>query len=235
MSTELTIDADAAAAVVVAIDGPAGAGKSTVARSLARDLGYTYIDTGAMYRSVGVLATEEGVALDAVDALRELVSSLQFEFPWQDGELQTVVNGRNLSRAIRTPEAAMNASTVSKVPEVRSGLVARQREMGRFGGVVMEGRDIGTVVFPAAGLKVFLSASAEVRGRRRWLQMKERGQDADLAEVIEEVERRDHQDRNRPVAPLRPAEDAVILDTSELDLPGVLAALAALVDEKLAT
>jgi len=227
-------DAGGSTAVVVAIDGPAGAGKSTVARSLARDLGYTYIDTGAMYRSVGVLATEQGTALDDVAALDVLVRSMDFDFPWQDGELQTVVNGRNLSRAIRTPDAAMNASTVSKVREVRRGLVALQRDMGRAGGVVMEGRDIGTVVFPDAGLKVFLSASAEVRGRRRWLQMKERGQDADLAKVIEEVERRDLQDRTRTEAPLRPAEDAVILDTSEMDLAQVLAALGALVTETVA-
>jgi len=232
VSPESSEDEAVATGLVVAIDGPAGAGKSSVAKGLARDLGYTYIDTGAMYRAVGVLATEQSIALDDAPALQVLVASLQFTFVWQDAELQTVVNGRNLSRAIRTPDAAMNASTVSKVPEVRSGLVARQREMGRAGGVVMEGRDIGTVVFPNAGLKVFLSASAQVRGRRRWLQMKERGQDADLAEVIDEVERRDHQDRSRAADPLRAAEDAVILDTSEMDLEEVLAALAELVAQR---
>ena len=229
MSEQQVTERGGATALVVAIDGPAGAGKSTVARTLAHDLGYTYIDTGAMYRAVGVLATEQGTALDDAAALSELVASLQFAFPWQDDELQTVVNGRNLSRAIRSPDAAMNASIVSKMPEVRAGLVARQREMGGAGNVVMEGRDIGTVVFPDAGLKVFLSASAGVRGKRRWLQMKERGQDGELAVVIEEVERRDQQDRSRAIAPLRPAEDAVILDTSEMNLEEVLAALAKLV------
>ena len=220
-------------ALVVAIDGPAGAGKSTVAKSVARQFDYTYIDTGAMYRSVGVLATEAGLALDDAVGLAALVGEMEFDFPWQGEELQTVVGARNLSRAIRSPEAAMNASTVSKVVEVRAALVERQRRMGQNGGVVMEGRDIGTFVFPDAELKVFLSASAEVRGKRRWLQMRERGQSAELAEVIAEVERRDEQDRNRAVAPLVPAKDAVILDTSGLSLEAVVDRLGTLVQARL--
>jgi len=219
--------------LVVAIDGPAGAGKSTIARLLARDLGSTYIDTGAMYRAVGVLAVESGAPLDDAAALAQLTAGLQFEFPWVDGELHTVVDGRDLSRTIRTPDAAMNASTVSKVGEVREALVALQRAMGARGGVVMEGRDIGTVVFPSADLKVFLSASAEVRGRRRWEQMKERGQQAELNQVIAEIEARDLQDSTRAIAPLRPAADAVVIDTSSLDIGAVRAVLLELVQERL--
>ena len=137
--------------IVIAIDGPAGAGKSTLARLLARDLDYTYIDTGAMYRAVGLFATQRGIGLDDGPALAGLVEGLSFAFPWIEGELHTIVDDEDVSTAIRTPEGAMNASTVSKVPEVRSALVARQRRMGAAGGVVMEGRDIGTVVFPEIG------------------------------------------------------------------------------------
>ncbi len=212
--------------IVIAIDGPAGAGKSTIAKQTAKELDYTYVDTGAMYRTVGLVAREQGVALDDAPALRDLIAGLRFSFHWEDETLRTVVNGRDVSGLIRTPEAAMAASTVSKVPEVRAGLVERQRAMAAAGGVVMEGRDIGTVVFPDAELKVFLTASARVRGERRWKQMRSRGDDSlTLDEVIAEIERRDHQDSTREVAPLRPAEDSVVLDTSKLPIGRVRQAL----------
>ena len=211
--------------IVVAIDGPAGAGKSTVAKLCARDLGYTYIDTGAMYRAVGLLARRGGTELGDGPALERLVAGLSCEFPWQDDELHTVVNGEDVSRAIRTPQGAMDASTVSRVPEVRTALVALQRSLGARGGVVMEGRDIGTVVFPDAELKIFLTASAQVRGTRRLQQMRERGQEGDLEEIISEIERRDLQDSTREHSPLRPADDAVLVDSSELGVDGVLSCI----------
>ena len=208
--------------IVIAIDGPAGAGKSTIARETARKLDYTYVDTGAMYRAVGLLAHEQGTALDDVPALATLVAGLDFSFPWIDGVLHTVVDGRDVSGLIRSPEASMRASTVSKVPAVRAGLVERQRAMAADGGVVMEGRDIGTVVFPNAELKVFLTASARVRGERRWKQLRGRGDtETTLADVIADIEKRDHQDSTRDVAPLRPASDSVVLDTSKMDIPRV--------------
>ena len=215
--------------VVVAIDGPAGAGKSTIARHLARDLEYTYIDTGAMYRAVGLLAGERGLALDDGRGLAALCDDLRFDFPWVDGALRTLVNGRDVSELIRTPEASMTASTVSKVAEVRRALVDAQRRLGAAGGVVMEGRDIGTVVFPHAELKVFLTASARVRGERRWRELRGRGIERSLDEVVAEVEARDHQDSTRAESPLRPADDSVVLDTTQLGIDRVRRALRRLV------
>jgi len=212
--------------IVIAIDGPAGAGKSTIARSVAQELGYTYVDTGAMYRAVGLLAHEGGIALDDADTLGPLADGLEFSFPWVEGALRTVVQGRDISALIRSPEAALRASTVSKIPQVRAALVKRQRAMASRGGIVMEGRDIGTVVFPDAELKVFLTATARVRGERRWKQLRAKGDDSmSLEHVISEIERRDHQDATRAVAPLRPAEDSVVLDTSKLGIGRVRQAL----------
>ena len=219
--------------VVVAIDGPAGAGKSTIARFLAQDLDYTYIDSGAMYRAVGLLAVERGIALDDGAALAGLCDRLEFAFPWVDGVLRTVVGGRDVSDLIRTPAASMTASTVSKVAEVRTALVAAQRRLGAGGRVVMEGRDIGTVVFPDAELKVFLTASARVRGERRWRELRGRGIERSLDDVVEEVEARDHQDSTRVESPLRPADDSVVLDTSKLGIDRVRRALRRLVAARL--
>jgi cytidylate kinase len=208
---------------VVTVDGPAGAGKSSASRALARRLGFAYVDTGAMYRAVGVLAQEGGVALDDAAALARLVDALSFEVA-ADGE-RLLVGGRDLTAAIRAPAAGELASRVSTRPVVRERLVARQRELGAGGGVVMEGRDIGTVVFPAAEVKLFLTAALAERVRRRAAELRARGERVDEGALAREVAARDARDQGREHSPLRPAPDAVVLDTTALDLAGVVDAM----------
>jgi len=215
---------------VVAIDGPAGAGKSTVARELARRLGYTLVDTGALYRGVALAAKERGVRWDDGPALGVLAASLRLAFATHpDGVQRLPVDGRDRSDDIRTPEISMGASDVSKLPEVRAALLGIQRELGREGGVVLEGRDIGTVVFPDAEAKVFLTASAEKRARRRVAELEARGVPADFDRTLQEVQTRDAQDQNRAVAPLKPAPDSVVLDTTDLSIEQVVQRLLELV------
>lgn len=201
--------------VVVAIDGPAGAGKSTVSRRLAQRLGFQYIDTGAMYRVIGVLAAEKGITPEDVEGLDRLCRETRITFR-DDGEGRSHVyaDGRDLSEAIRTPEAAQWASKVSAVPQVRAHLVAQQRSLGSQGSVVMEGRDIGTVVFPDALAKFFLDASPQERARRRAAELHRQVSDVEIERVAREIAERDQRDRNRAHAPLRPAEDAIYVDTT---------------------
>jgi len=207
--------------IVVAVDGPAGAGKSSASRALAGRLGYAYVDTGAMYRAVGVIAHERGVPLDDDDALERLVGGLRFEVREQGAGL--AVDGIDLSAAIRRPDAAELASRVSTRPVVRERLVALQRQLGAAGGVVMEGRDIGTVVFPNAEVKLYLTADPCVRARRRALELRGRGEAVDEAALAREIEARDRRDSARSHSPLRPAADARILDTSAFTLEQVVA------------
>ena len=214
----------------VAIDGPAGVGKSTTARALAARLGYSYLDTGAMYRVVAVLARRCGFDLDDEAALASLAADLSFCFPFIDGEQHVVADGEDLSAPIRTPQASMDASLVSRLPAVREALVATQRRLASAGGVVMEGRDIGTVVMPTAEVKVFLDADPRVRARRRLGDLETRGQSADLDDVLEDIRQRDHQDRTRAVSPLRPADDAIELDSGPLTPEEVVDQLVALVE-----
>jgi len=214
--------------IIVAIDGPAGAGKSTVAKTVARTLGYQLVDTGAIYRAVALLARNANIAADNDAALEKIVSGLQITFHWE-GEINRVtVHDRDVSEAIRTPEISMLASTLSARPVVRHGLLDLQRRLAGQGGAVLEGRDIGTVVCPQAEVKVFLDASVEERARRRYQELKDKGQEADLAKVTAEVIARDQQDTQRALAPLRPANDAVILDSTRLSVEQVVEAILAL-------
>lgn len=213
--------------MVIAIDGPAGAGKSTVSRRLADALGYRYVDTGAMYRVIGVLAGERGIALTDSIALAALCDATAIEFVERGGQVRTYAGGRDLSESIRTPEAAQLASKVSAVPVVRERLVAKQRAMGAVGGVVMEGRDIGTVVFPDAPVKVFLDAAARERARRRASELSGSAP-ADVERMAREIAERDARDRDRAHSPLRPAADALVIDTTDKTIDEIVAALRAL-------
>ena len=206
--------------IVVAIDGPAGAGKSTASRALAQRLGYGYVDTGALYRAVGVLAAERGLALDDDAALGRLVGALSFEL--RDGGTALVVDGRDVSAAIRRADAGELASRVSTRPVVRERLVALQRALGEAGGVVMEGRDIGTVVFPDAPVKLYLTAAPAERARRRAAELRARGEEVDEAALAADLEARDRRDSGREHAPLRPASDARLIDTTHLGLDEVV-------------
>ncbi|WP_020675634.1 (d)CMP kinase [Geopsychrobacter electrodiphilus] len=209
--------------LIIAIDGPSGAGKSTLSKALATTLGYTNIDTGAMYRAVALLATRQHTALDDSVALQQLCRQMQFEFRRVADSDHVFINGEDVSDAIRTPEVSLLTSKVSACPAVREELVRVQQQMGRLGGVVLEGRDIGTVVFPQAEIKFFLSASAEERGRRRFDELRAKGIDVDLQQTIAEVEARDAADSSREHAPLRRAADAIDIDSTIMDIQQVLA------------
>lgn len=210
---------------MIAIDGPVGAGKSSAARTLARRLGYRYVDTGAMYRAVAWRALRDAVPLADAVRLGVLARRLLIRFVPRHRGPRVFVGRRDVTRAIRSPAVAEASSRVSTHPSVRRALVARQRALGARGGIVMEGRDIGTVVFPRADLKIFLDASPEERARRRWTELRRKGGGASLGGVLREIRRRDRRDQRRPVSPLRPARDAIRLDTTGLTLRGVVGRL----------
>lgn len=209
--------------LIVAIDGPSGAGKSTLSKRLACKLGYVNIDTGAMYRSVALLARRAAVDLDDEEALKALCRDLNIEIIPEHDQERILVNGEDVSQAIRTPEVSLLTAKVAACPAVRKALVGLQRQMGERGGVVLEGRDIGTVVFPQAEVKFFLSATAEERGRRRFEELRAKGLDVDLQQTIQEVKKRDAADEARAHAPLRCAEDAITIDSTRLSIDQVLA------------
>jgi cytidylate kinase len=218
--------------LIIAIDGPSGAGKSTLSKALARQTGYVNIDTGAMYRSVALLACRQQIDVTDEQALLELCSGLTIEFVREAGEEQINVNGEDVSSQIRTPEVSLLTAKVAASPVVRDAMVRLQRQMGKGGGVVLEGRDIGTVVFPQADVKFFLSARAEERGRRRYEELCARGVEVDLQQTIAEVEERDAADIAREHAPLKKAEDAVDIDSTSISVDEVLDRMLQIVAER---
>jgi len=208
--------------ITVAVDGPAGSGKSTVAREVARRLGYMYVDTGAMYRAAALKARRRDLNPDDEPGLIKLLKDTSIDLVADGDRLIILLDGEDVSQAIRTEEAGMDASAFSRSPAVRERLVDLQRHIGRSGGVVMEGRDIGTVVFPQAEYKIFLDATPETRASRRTKEFEAKGIHVEKSEILERVRRRDQQDSTRPLAPLKAAPDAIKIDTSEMTLEQVV-------------
>lgn len=203
--------------ISVAIDGPVGAGKSTIARTAAGRLGFIYCDTGALYRTVGLFCTRDGANLDIPEEIAARLSKIRLEIRLVDGLQRVFLNGEDVSDQIRTPEISMAASKVSAVPEVRAALLDLQRDIAKTSNVIMDGRDIGTVVLPNAQVKIFLTASAEIRAKRRFDELIAKGQTVTFEETLKDVNERDYRDSHRETAPLKQAADAVLADTSELD------------------
>ena len=211
--------------VAIAIDGPAGAGKSTIARKLAEKTGYIYVDTGALYRTVALSISKSGINPQDVSAVVEHIGKISVDIKYIDGEQRVILNGEDVSNLIRTPEVSMMASTTSAIPEVRAFLLGLQRKLAKEHNVVMDGRDIGTVVLPDAKVKIFLTASPEVRAKRRYDELILKGQNVEFSVVLADLIKRDEQDMTRAVAPLKPSDESVIVDTSELDLDGAVLAM----------
>lgn len=217
----------------VAIDGPAGAGKSTVARGAAKELGYIYVDTGALYRTVALAAQRKNVIGD-VNAICDMLPDITVELKFDDeGEQRVYLNGEDVSALIRTPEISMAASSVSQIPAVRDFLLELQRSIARKNNVIMDGRDIGTVVLPNADVKIFLFASPECRAERRYKELIEKGQDVKYEDVLKDVNDRDYQDSHREIAPLKPTEESVMADTTGKALPESIEMIVSVIKEKI--
>ena len=217
----------------VAIDGPAGAGKSTIAKAAAVRFGFIYVDTGAIYRTVGLAAKRAGVDMHDEAGVLALLPGLSIRFDYgADGVQRMFLNGEDVSGLIREPDISMYASAVSAIPGVRAFLLDMQRDMAAKSSVIMDGRDIGTVVLPDAGLKIFLTASPEARAKRRYRELREKGDPSTLEEVLADMLRRDEQDMNRAAAPLKQAEDAILADTSDMTLAESIEHICALIGER---
>jgi cytidylate kinase len=208
---------------IVTIDGPSGAGKSTISQELAASLAFAYLDTGAMYRAVALQVERSGIDEDDSAALGQLLADIDLQLKADGGETRVILAGEDVSPLIRTPEMSMVASRVSAIPAVREKLTQLQREIGGRGGIVAEGRDMGTVVFPQAAWKFFLDATPEERARRRVLQLREKGQQVDEKETLRLIVERDRADSSRALAPLKPADDALIVDSSKMTIDQVVA------------
>jgi cytidylate kinase len=219
--------------LIIAIDGPSGAGKSTAAKNLAKRLGYTYIDTGAMYRAVALRARREIVCLENEEGLYQWASSLHIVFAREEEEARILCDGEDVTEAIRSPEISLLASDISKKKGVRKALVKMQREMGRGGGIVLEGRDIGTVVFPKADIKFYLDAETEERAKRRYDELIKKKVKVDFQQVREEVIRRDENDMGRTLSPLRMAEDAIRIDSTHQSAEEVTEEMLRIVQQKM--
>lgn len=206
----------------IAIDGPAGAGKSTIARAAARSLGFLYVDTGAMYRAIALHLLRNHVEAEDTDKIEELLADMTIRIIYSGGEQQIILNGENVTGQLRKEEVGNMASKSAANPKVREKLLQLQRDIARDNDVIMDGRDIGTFVLPKADVKVYLTASVEERANRRYLELKEKGQEADIKKIEEDIRTRDFQDMNRSIAPLKQAEDAVVIDSSRLSIPEVM-------------
>jgi CMP/dCMP kinase len=209
--------------LIIAIDGPSGAGKSTLAKRLAKELGFIYLDTGAMYRALALKVLRDGIHLSDDAILAELVMSTDIDLKEDAGRLEVLLDGRDVAGEIRSPEVSQMASRISALRNVRARMLELQRAVGRRGNLVAEGRDIGTVIFPEAEVKVFLHASARERARRRYHELKTAGREVDFDATLKEMEERDRRDSERDLAPLRRADDAMVIDSSDLDANAVAA------------
>ena len=218
----------------IAIDGPAGAGKSTMAKALAKELGYHYVDTGAIYRTVAYFLDLLGISPKDADGVERYIDELTVNIQYDEaGKQHMIMNGMDVTDEIRTQDISQKASLVSAHKVVRDMLLDMQRDVAKQHNVIMDGRDIGTVVLPKATVKIFLTASAEVRARRRTEELLAKGQKADYEQTLKDIKQRDYQDTNRPVALLKQAKDAVLLDTSNLDIDGVIAQMKRIIGEKI--
>ncbi|EXI61875.1 cytidylate kinase [Mannheimia granulomatis] len=208
--------------IVITVDGPSGAGKGTLCHALAEKLGFDFLDSGALYRITALSAVNKGISLEDEDSLADVGRNLNIQFLPQNGEISVILDGENVGDQIRTAQAGQNASKVAAFPKVREALLSRQRAFSTERGLIADGRDMGTVVFPDAKIKLFLDASAQERAKRRVKQLQEKGFNANFDKILAEIEERDFRDRNREVAPLVPAKDALLLDSTHLSIDDVI-------------